>query len=189
LTAWRSSTGTNGSSSRSAPWQVRQGVPDDVPERELDPFVPVDDRHAVNSDQWDGYTAERDELLRFVESERVEDVVVIVGDLHSTWVTDLKPDYDDPGSPIVGTEFVGTSVSSSFPVEDNPAFDAVTLATNPHLRYFDPSNRGYQLLHFTPNALDVTFKVLAGKGADPRAAASTRAQFRVARGAPGAVRT
>jgi alkaline phosphatase D len=38
--------------------------------------------------------------------------VVIGGDIHSFWVTDLKTDFRDPASPTVATEFVGTSVTS-----------------------------------------------------------------------------
>ena len=38
--------------------------------------------------------------------------VVIGGDIHSFWVTDLKADFREPASTTVATEFVGTSVTS-----------------------------------------------------------------------------
>ena len=38
---------------------------------------------------------------------------MITGDWHSTFVNDLKADYEDPDAPTVATEFVGTSISSN----------------------------------------------------------------------------
>ena len=42
---------------------------------------------------------------------RVPNPVVIGGDVHSYWVTDLKVDFTET-APVVATEFVGTSISS-----------------------------------------------------------------------------
>ena len=44
---------------------------------------------------------------------RSRNPVVITGDWHSTFVNDLKARLDDPDSPVVATEFVGTSISSN----------------------------------------------------------------------------
>ena len=38
--------------------------------------------------------------------------IVLTGDIHSNWVNDLKADYRDPSRATIGTEFVGTSISS-----------------------------------------------------------------------------
>ena len=38
--------------------------------------------------------------------------VVLTGDIHSNWVNDLRVDDRKPESPVVATEFVGTSISS-----------------------------------------------------------------------------
>ncbi|RKR91790.1 alkaline phosphatase D [Micromonospora pisi] len=96
-----------------------------------------------NLDQWDGYAPQRDRLLGLLAAGRVSNPVVLAGDIHSTWMSDLKLDFDDPASPSVAVEFVATSISSDFPV----AFDAPIKATNPllnpHVRYFDGSRRGY----------------------------------------------
>src|SRR3712207_7608318 len=32
--------------------------------------------------------------------------------VHNNWLADLKADFSDPDSPTVGTEFVGTSITS-----------------------------------------------------------------------------
>ena len=58
--------------------------------------------------------------------------MVIGGDIHSFWVTDLKTDFRDPASPTVATEFVGTSVTS-FGVPDETF--AALLPDNPHVRF------------------------------------------------------
>lgn len=62
------------------------------------------------SDGWDGYPAARRRPLSQIAEQNITNLVVIGGDIHSFWVTDLKPDFNDPVSPTVATEFVGTSV-------------------------------------------------------------------------------
>ena len=63
-------------------------------------------------DKWDGYVEARRRLMSFLAEARPSNPVVITGDIHSNWAADLKPDFDDPSSPVVGTEFVGTSITS-----------------------------------------------------------------------------
>ena len=38
--------------------------------------------------------------------------VVLTGDIHSNWVNDLRVDDRKPETPVVATEFVGTSITS-----------------------------------------------------------------------------
>ena len=64
------------------------------------------------TDGWDGYAPARNRLLGTVAAKKVPGVVVLGGDVHSNYVADLKADYDDPRSPIVASEFCGTSISS-----------------------------------------------------------------------------
>ena len=45
-------------------------------------------------------------------SARCRGVVVLGGDVHSNYVADLKADFDDPRSPVVASEFCGTSITS-----------------------------------------------------------------------------
>jgi alkaline phosphatase D len=97
----------------------------------------------ANLDQWDGYAPQRERLLGLLATGRVANPVVLAGDIHSTWMSDLKVNFDDPAAASVAVEFVATSISSDFPI----AFDAPIKATNPflnpHVRYFDGSRRGY----------------------------------------------
>lgn len=75
------------------------------------PLAPGD---LFNPDQWDGYVAARQRLLEFLQARKPANPVVITGDIHSSWVHDLKADFDDPSSATLGTEFAGTSISSLF---------------------------------------------------------------------------
>ncbi len=93
-----------------------------------------------NLDQWDGYVASRNRILGFIQQRRPSNPVVITGDWHSSWVNDLKANFDDPNSQTVATEFVGTSISSSCPW----TFDVeAALPQNPWVKYFNGRLRGY----------------------------------------------
>lgn len=99
-----------------------------------------------NADQWDGYRAARGRFYDLAES--TGNVVVLTGDIHSSWAFDLAVDpagtYDpDDGTGSVGVEFVVPAVSSpGFPLNAGPAL----LAANPHLRWIDIQARGYLVL-------------------------------------------
>jgi alkaline phosphatase D len=65
---------------------------------------------------------------------------VLGGDMHSFWVNDLKLENHQPGAPVLASEFVGTSISSSGPLyEQYSAY----LPDNPHVRFFESRWRGY----------------------------------------------
>jgi alkaline phosphatase D len=93
------------------------------------------------TDGWDGYPAARRRLLEFVAARKPANPLVIGGDVHSFWVTDLKPDFDDPASPTVATEFVGTSITSELR-RAQVELDVIR-GENPHVRYADLTRRGY----------------------------------------------
>jgi alkaline phosphatase D len=63
-------------------------------------------------DAWDGYAASRGRILDFVEKRKPSNMVVLTGDVHANWVADLKADFEKPESKVLGSEFVGTSISS-----------------------------------------------------------------------------
>ena len=91
-----------------------------------------------NMDQWDGYVAARNRLIGFLDKAGVSNLITITGDIHSSWVHDLKRDFSRPESKTVGTEFVGTSITSEFPGEFLAPVEAA-LVDNPHTKYFDGS--------------------------------------------------
>jgi alkaline phosphatase D len=110
---------------------------------------------APNPDAWDGYPAARKRLLDRIEAEAIENVVVLTGDIHSSWALDVARDPFDPeaydpstGRGALAVEFVAPAVSAS-PLGSFPravsAFADVG-ETHPHLRWHDMDRRGYGLL-------------------------------------------
>jgi alkaline phosphatase D len=97
----------------------------------------------ANLDQWDGYAPQRTRLLQHLHDARVANPVILAGDIHSTWFSELKLDFDHPEQPSVAVEFTATSVSSDFPAAFDAPLKAVNPVLNPHVRYFDGSRRGY----------------------------------------------
>lgn len=110
-----------------------------------------------NTDQWDGYPVERRRLLDLFARGDVPNPVVITGDWHSSWVNELKQDFDDPSAPIVGTEFAGTSISSNCGWARRVE---TALGVNPHVRYFDGDRRGYVRCEVTPEQWRSDFRLL-----------------------------
>jgi alkaline phosphatase D len=137
-------------------------------------------------DQWSGYDAARKRLLAMIDGERIRNPIVLTGDIHSNWVNDLKVDFDKPESPTMGTEFVGTSITSS---GDGVAVDeyvTAILAQNPFVRFFN-KERGYVSCTVTPSEWRADYQVVE-KVSEQGAPLVTRASFRVEDGKPGAQR-
>jgi alkaline phosphatase D len=141
---------------------------------------------AFNFDQWDGYVAARNRILGFLNLRRPSNPIVLSGDIHSRWVHDLKTDFADPASRTVGTEFVGTSISSGFPAQFIAPATAA-LPDNPHTKFFDGRFRGYVRCEVTPRQWTSTFRVVE-TALVPGAPTRTLATFAVADGRPGTQR-
>jgi alkaline phosphatase D len=139
-----------------------------------------------NLDQWDGYVANRDRLFQVLQQQKVANPIVITGDVHSSWVHDLKLDFQNPNSPTIGTEFVGTSISSGFG-QESIARATAALPANPHTKFFNGAYRGYVLCEVTPKQWRTDFRAVANI-ADPKSPVSTLASFVVEDGKPGAVK-
>ena len=136
------------------------------------------------TDGWDGYAAARARILAHLQTRRVANPVVIGGDIHSFWATDLKTDFRDPASPTVATEFVGTSVTS---LGVSYETFAALLPENPHIRFFESRLRGYVRCEVSPERWLTELRVLDDVR-DRHARARTLATFLVENGRPGAVR-
>lgn len=134
------------------------------------------------SDGWDGYPAGRRRILNHIKDHNIENCVVLGGDIHSFWVTDLKADFNDASSSVIATEFVGTSVTSNgAPYEQFAAM----LPENPHVKFFESRKRGYVLAHVTPKEWRTELRVVSTT-AQPDAVTSTLRSYIVESGRPGA---
>jgi alkaline phosphatase D len=138
------------------------------------------------TDGWDGYPAARRRLLDYLGQRKPANPVVIGGDVHSFWVTDLKPDWDDAASPVVATEFVGTSITSQAGASRQQV-EAI-LGDSPHVRFVDTTRRGYVRVEATRERLRADLRAMRGVD-QPRAEADTLASFVVEDGRPGAIRS
>lgn len=129
-----------------------------VPPRLRRPLGAVGGGIIVNPGQWDGYPDERTRLLRLLAG-RPGDVVVVSGDLHSSWAAQLEP---EDGGPPVAAEVVAPAVSApSFaralapPVQGGRRLlEWAIRRSNPHVRYVDTAGHGYLLLDVTAGHVD-----------------------------------
>jgi len=135
------------------------------------------------TDDWDGYPANRARLFHHIRDSKVSNPVVASGDIHSFFANDLKLDFDDRNSPIVATEFVGTSIASYGPPYD---LIAQTLPDNPHVHFFESRRRGYVCVDLQRAHMQVRMRAVSDAH-DPKADISTLKTFAVEGGRPGVV--
>ncbi len=143
---------------------------------------PVIGGGAYWTDGWDGYAPSRNRLLGTVQAKKVPGVVVLGGDVHSNYVADLKADYDDPASPVVASEFCGTSITSLSLAQSR--IDAAR-EYNPHIRYGRADQRGYVGFELDAKQLRASLQVV-DRPADPASGVTTAARFVVDAAKPGA---
>lgn len=137
-----------------------------------------------NMDAWDGYAAARARLLGFMAHRRPSNPIVITGDVHSSWVNDLKTGFDEEGSSAVGTEFVGPSITSELPPPLALAVE-IARADNPHTRFFEGSSHGYVLCDVDRRRMRSDYRVVSNV-TTAGAPVSTLASFEIADGRAGA---
>jgi alkaline phosphatase D len=135
------------------------------------------------TDAWDGYPANRTRLLQRIADTKVSNPVVVGGDIHAYFANDLRVDFDDPASPVVATEFVGTSISS-YPAPYELFTQA--LPDNPHIRFFESRKRGYVSVDLDRSHMQVRLRVVSDAH-DPKADVATLKTFAVENGKPGVV--
>lgn len=126
-------------------------------------------------DAWDGYPAARERLADFAASNNIENLIVLTGDVHASWASNILTDYDDPNAKLIGAEFVGTSITSGGNGSDVRADTEKTLAENPHIKFFN-NYRGYVRCRVTPEQWRADYRVLPFV-TEPGADISTRASF------------
>ena len=113
----------------------------------------------VSMDAWDGYAASRDRITQGWVDAGVRNPVVLTGDVHTHWASELKLNYDDPTTRSVGTELVCSSITSGGNGADSAATAHPWLAWNPHLK-FQNNLRGYVNTTITAEEMSVDFRCL-----------------------------
>ena len=135
----------------------------------------------IYTDGWDGYPAARERLLDALRRHAASDVVCLGGDVHRHVVADLRPRPNDPGSPVVASEFVCTSVTSRGLSE---SITALIRASNPDIAYSRGDERGYMLVELGPEAAHADLRATPHP-AQRDAVLHSQARFGVLSGKPG----
>jgi alkaline phosphatase D len=145
------------------------------------------DQTRVSLDQWSGYPVARDRLLGTLAERAANRTVVLTGDIHSSWVNELRSTFSKPGAPTIGAEFVCTSISSGGDgAEKSGSVTDATLAENTHLKW-QSSRRGYISCTVSRAEWRSEYRTVPFV-TRPDAAVETPAKFLVEYGRPGIAR-
>lgn len=98
----------------------------------------------LNADQWDGYPAERANLYNHVINNNVRNMVVLTGDIHTSWAMDLPhTGYQANGTNSAGVEYVVPSITSANSPIPLP-LGLIQLANN-HIKWGEFTKHGYMI--------------------------------------------
>ncbi|MEV4868722.1 alkaline phosphatase D family protein [Streptomyces syringium] len=144
----------------------------------------------ISTDQWDGYTDDRRELLAHLADRAIRNTVFLTGDIHMAWANDVpRTAATYPLSPSVATEFVVTSVTSDNiddllhvpPHTVSLAAATAIKAANRHVKWLDMDSHGYGVLDITAEHAQMDYYVLSDKK-DPKATSSWSRSYRTRSG-------
>jgi len=151
----------------------------------------------VNTDQWDGYTDDRRELLAHLRSNAIGNTVFLTGDIHMSWANDVPVDAGTyPLSASAATEFVITSVTSDNldDIVKVPEGTVSALAApliqlaNRHVHWVDTDRHGYGVLDITADRAQMDYYVLSDR-ASATATSSWERSYRTRSGTQKVERT
>nr|WP_222109309.1 alkaline phosphatase D family protein [Streptomyces cupreus] len=127
---------------------------------------------AVNTDQWDGYTDDRRELLAHLRSNAIRNTVFLTGDIHMAWANDVPVNAGTyPLSASAATEFVVTSVTSDN-LDDivkvpegtvSALASPIIKAANRHVHWVDTDRHGFGVLDITADRAQMDYYVLSDR--------------------------
>jgi alkaline phosphatase D len=144
----------------------------------------------LNVDTWDGYRADRQELLQHLVDNDIPDVAFLTGDIHSSWACDVPLDATTyPVTPSACVELVGTSITSdnldeitgSPPRTSSIAAENGLRADNPHIKYVELDSHGYSVVEATPERLQMDWYYLSDR-TDPEATQQLGASWQTVAG-------
>jgi alkaline phosphatase D len=152
----------------------------------------------LNTDSWDGYGAERAELIDHISSRGIEDVAFITGDIHTYFAGNVtRTGRHTPIERVRATEFVCGAITSPGIVDrvadTEPervaaatATDAAVLGNNPQIVYSNQAYKGYGIVEATADELRVSYRAVRETRRQPSEAFTLRS-FRVAAGEPAVI--
>jgi alkaline phosphatase D len=135
----------------------------------------------ASRDRWDGYPEARQRLLQGVQRYRPRNPLIVGGDIHYNWVARVHQDPYDVASPVLASEFIGTSISS--PSGRNQEATARHAAENPHCLLANSTKRGYGVVEITPARAEIALRVVENIQ-EEQSPVTTLARFIVVDGQP-----
>ncbi|MEU3026312.1 alkaline phosphatase D family protein [Streptomyces incarnatus] len=151
----------------------------------------------VNTDQWDGYTHDRRELLDHLTSNNIGNTVFLTGDIHMSWANDVPVDAGTyPLSESAATEFVITSMTSDNLDDIVKVPEGVVSvvaaplieAANRHVHWVDTDRHGFGVLDITADRAQMDYYVLSDR-TDRNATATWERSYRTRTGTQKVERT
>jgi len=134
------------------------------------------------ADSWNGYPANRQRIIDALAEHNVANPVVITGDAHVSYASDIKKNFEDPDSRTLGVEFLGTSISSDGDGADKARDSDAILKDNPHIKFFSDF-RGYVRCSVDASGFQADYRLLP-KVSERHAPVYTRASWRTVAGHP-----
>lgn len=153
------------SKARDATWRV---IGSQVIFSRLNQSIALGNDNPFNVDAWDGYLANRNRTFQTLYENDIGNNILIAGDSHANWVSDLvwlgNSSYDPAtGAGSIGVEFAGTAVSSPSPAGQNISMAAANNASralirdNRELQWSELYYRGYFELHISQDSVEANF--------------------------------
>jgi alkaline phosphatase D len=134
--------------------------------------------NVYNVDAWDGYPAARARFLQMLQTLKPSNPIVLSGDIHSAWASNLLSDFSNPQSQVLAAEFTCTSVTSTFLTQNPKPTEGIVRPgvqqDNKHIAFFNGLFRGYCLHDVDYRRWQTTYRAV-GTLADLAAASSTNA--------------
>lgn len=127
-----------------------------------------------NVDSWDGYTADRHELLEHLLANDIKNVAFLTGDIHSSWGCEVPLDtsvYPAPAT-SAAVELVGTSITSDnlneifgLPPRSPLSLQAEALfkAGNPHIKLLEFDSHGFSVVEVTESHLQIDWHYISDR--------------------------
>ncbi|HET8869051.1 MAG TPA: alkaline phosphatase D family protein, partial [Aquabacterium sp.] len=123
-------------------------------------LAPYFTKFLLNCDQWDGYNAERKNLMQHLRSNNIQNVVALTGDIHSFFAGTVNDDFDgvNGGTPaMVDLVTAGMSSDSFFSyLRDAVGSLSADLATLVYYPISIPTGTALGTLNIKFNLLDYT---------------------------------
>lgn len=131
----------------------------DLTGQDPDRKVPVD------VDAWDGYVASRNRTLQHLYENEIDNTIMLAGDSHQNWVSDLvwldEKEYDPSiGKGAIGVEFAVTGTTNDGlpgPLYATEEVSRNFVRDNVELLWQEGYYRGYTELHISKDKVDAQY--------------------------------